>query len=399
MIVPTIGLKGFFEFSTPFNTDEYNKKLEVTAIRSILDFYNNGEDPLNNIYLRSGLTSEQYEEDINNDVFICVLKTTGNKVYYIPCNKILSLPKTSGVEYKQKVITVNLGMLPNQFDLARISSDIGDLVKDSIGIKPGVSIVETSDICYKTEDEHKNFMSIFDRNPKIQLYDSYKNKYLKLSNDFQSLEENYNNLLDFLSNNAGSVIEGSNRPTAEDLVTYTKYIKIEMVSETLKKPMGLNRLLFIRYNKFNKTSRPAYAKGFSSVISTGTNYKLLLDKVSGSFELKEGELDNSHMPYVFSDYFNCIFKPGLATIMITLDDLINIRQYKLKPWSDENTYCDKIRVTLYNQNSNPINTRTFVNGIDFNRSGTGVDSEIDTNELTLKEMHNQEQPFPLPPEE
>lgn len=398
MIVPTIGMKGFFEFSTPFDTDDYKKKLEVTALRSILDFYNNGEDPLNNIYLRYSLTKEQYEEDIKNNVYICVLKTTGNKVYYIPCNKILSLPKTSGVEYKQKVITVNLGMLPNQFDLSRISTDIEDIVTDSIGIKPGVSVVETSDICYKTEEEHKTFMALFDRNPKIKLYDSYKNKYLKLNTDYQSLLENYNNLLEFLSNNANSLIENNNRPTTEDLNTYTKSIKIEMVSETLRKPMGLNRLLFTRYNKFNKTMRPAYAKGYSSVISNGTNYAFMLDKVGGTIELTEGELDNSHMPSIFSDYFNCVFKPGIATIFITLNDVVNIRQYCLKPWVDENTYCDKIRITLYNQNSNPINVRTFVNGTDYNRSGTGVDTYVDTGELTLKEMHNQEQGFPLPPE-
>ena len=60
MIIPSIGMKGLIKFKPPFDKEEYKKKYEVIAIRDLIDYYNNGEDPLNNIYLRFDLTEEDY---------------------------------------------------------------------------------------------------------------------------------------------------------------------------------------------------------------------------------------------------------------------------------------------------------------------------------------------------
>ena len=398
MIIPTIGMKGLIKFKEPFDKDEFKKKYEVIAIRDLIDYYNNNEDPLNNIYLRYGLTQEDYDNDIKAKVPIITLRTEGNKLTYVPANRILSLPQAYGVEYKQRVISVNLGMIPETISLNDIQVDIQDLVKDSLGIKPGVSVVETSSVCYKTEDEHKAFMSIFDRNPNVQNYKSYKTKYLQLVQDHNDMKNNYDMLQTFLASNAQSLIDDTSRPTPDELNVFTKKIKIEIASESMQKKTGLCDVLFNRYNKFNTTFRPAYTTSFSKVTSTSEEYYLMLDKSSGLLKLEEGMLRNQHFPNIFSSTFSVAFEPGITIITITLDEKTNIRSYKLRPWISEHVFCQKVRVSLINENGNNVNVRTYENGVDFNRSGTGVDSLVESGDLTLKESLNQEAPLPTPPD-
>lgn len=398
MIIPSIGMKGLIKFKPPFDKEEYKKKYEVIAIRDLIDYYNNGEDPLNNIYLRFDLTEEDYNNDIENKVPIITLRADGNKLTYVPANRILSLPQVYGVEYQQKVLSINLGMIPESINLSDIQSDIQDLVKDSLGIKPVVQTVPTSAICYKTEEEHKAFISLFDKNPNVQNYKSYKTKYLQLAQDYTEMKKDYDLIQKFLVQNAGALIDDTARPTPDDLNLYTKKIKIEIASETLRKKPGLCDLLFFKYNKFNNNKRPSYAKSFSKVSTNSEEYYLLLDTVPGILKLDQGLLRNQHFPNLFSSTFSVVFEPGISIITLTLDKIYNIRSYQLRPWINELTYCQKVRISLINENGNNINVRTYENGVDFNRSGTGVDSLVESGELTLKESFNQEAPLPTPPD-
>ena len=109
-------------------------------------------------------------------------------------------------------------------------------------------------------------------------------------------------------------------------------------------------------------------------------------------------LRNQHFPNIFSSTFSVAFEPGITIITITLDEKTNIRSYKLRPWISEHVFCQKVRVSLINENGNNVNVRTYENGVDFNRSGTGVDSLVESGDLTLKESLNQEAPLPTPPD-
>lgn len=396
MIIPTIGSKGMITFSSPFDTETYKKKYEVVAIRKIIDFINNGEDPLNDIYLRQEMTKEDYEDDINKDVPIVVLKSIGNKTTYIPADRFLSLPTISGVEYSRNVISVNLGMLPASMSLENIMSDIADIVKDSIGIKPGVKVIPTSDICYKTKEEHEHFMSIINRNPNVQTYKSWRTKYIELTKDYESISNDYGLLRDFLSNNASHVIQNTDRPTEEDLKYYTKTIKIEFVSNSLNTYSGLYGFIPVRYNKLNTTPMNIYGKGFRSVNSSGTSYYGVLDNKHMDINLSEGRISQNILPYLFSDTFMVVTDPGVGIINIVLKEPINIRSYSMKVGCNDIINTQKVRITLYNKEDVKINVRTYTNGTDYNISGTGTDNSINPGELTLSEQYTTDAPLTPP---
>ena len=58
--VPPINTRGVFIFHAPYADDpDINKKeYEVVEIRKIKSFHDDGLDPLNNIYIKHGLTKD-----------------------------------------------------------------------------------------------------------------------------------------------------------------------------------------------------------------------------------------------------------------------------------------------------------------------------------------------------
>ena len=369
-----IGDEGYFTFAEPYNTDDFNKKFKVIGIRSLSDLYYNEEDPLNNIYLHYNMTKQDYEEDIENDINIITLSSNGNKLTYIPQDRILSLPKTDGVEYIKRVITVNLGMLPKNINLQDIQSDIKDMVGDAIGVIPGVGLVNTSDSCYRSEEDHDAFLAKINTNPNVRSYKSYATKYKQLTKQYNALYEDYQKVQNFLYTNASTLIENTNIPSTDDLKLYTKKIEIQMISSDLATPIGLNHLRFIKNNRFNTTSNEIYFTGCKPTYTTGHEWTGLLNNIGFTMLLEEGSFENQHFPNVFGDTYGCQFKPGKVKFTITLDDAINLRGYYIRPWLNNKCYASQIMITLFNSNNTPILNNTLTYGSDYLREPSGTDS-------------------------
>ena len=177
-MIPPYNLKGVFELSEPFNSLIDSRAIyKVVGINNIPELELEGKSPYDTIYKPLGLEESVIINDINNQVPIVTLRGEGNKHIYIPANRIVSMPKVDGYIYKEKVITVPLGTVPDTLDLTILCSDIQSYVKDRIGIEAPVKSIDTSASILLTPEENHRYES--NRKGKIILDKSYRTRYLE----------------------------------------------------------------------------------------------------------------------------------------------------------------------------------------------------------------------------
>lgn len=394
-MIPPINSKGVFKFAEPFNTDAYNNRIfKVSAIRNLIELYKEGADPQENIYIRNGMTQRDYLNDLENQVPIVVLTVNDDKFYYIPSNKILSVPMTTGIPYKRKILTVSLGIVPDTLPLEKVISNTEDVLKDTLGIISKVDVIDASDIILKTVEEDAEFRNRLVNHPNVKVSKSYKIRYKEMQEKYDRLFEQYQELNKFMINTWNNNVNNVVRPTPDDLLKYTKKIKIEMVSKTLTTKFGLSSLLFYLYNSFNKNPIAIYAKGFTDKVTSPTNASSygVLDKTPFTMTMLDGTIRNQHLPYIFSVMNSVTFEPGHGLIEIVLNEPINIRGYEFKPVLSDAVLCDKIRISMFNKDDSLISSITYTDQIDYN-NGTDVVKAMD---LQLQVLTNQERPLPTP---
>lgn len=359
MLVPQTGLKGAFTFLDPFNKNDIDKKiLEVTSIRRLSEMYANGDDPCNNIYIKNGLTKDDYIEDLQNDVPIAIFTAPGGSFFTIPCNKIESIPDVSGVPYVRKVIAVSLGALPYDYQLETLRDDINDLIKDKLATEAKVEILEASALFYKSYAEHEKFERWIETHPTLRGTKSYKVKYKELLNKYQALYDKYEDLSQFALNNYKNNIKEVNRPNEADLLTYTKKMSFEFVAKSLNTKAGLSNLILKLYNDFNEDPISIYGNSFTKVDER--TYKGMMDNTPFTLTVLSGTLENQNIPDMFSSTKSLVFNPDKAAkILIEFDKAINIRNFEVLAYINEDIFCDTLRVLMYNDKNRLICNRVF----------------------------------------
>lgn len=184
-IIPPIGTKGKFEFKEPFNKNSNKQEFSVHAIRSIQELIDSELNPLEYIYKPVNLTETDMEKDREAGVPIIVLSSGTNEYFYVPANKLSSLPNISGHKYQQRMIAINIGHLPLDYNLDSIKEVIKDSVMENMGISSTVEVIATSAISYVTDEEHNKFMKLLDgRKTNNQ---SYKTRYKILLETYNKL--------------------------------------------------------------------------------------------------------------------------------------------------------------------------------------------------------------------
>lgn len=144
-LTPPIGTIGSFTFTPPFDVlIKDDQELRVGAVRNLLELENSAEKPFDTIYKPVGLTESEFKNDLDNNVPIVVLVTTGSEYIYIPANRILSIPKISGVRYQEIVLAISLGNIPLTTDLEVIKDIIINDVQSVVGIQSTVAEVPAS---------------------------------------------------------------------------------------------------------------------------------------------------------------------------------------------------------------------------------------------------------------
>lgn len=153
-VIPPVGSKGKFNLATPFENilsplEEYT----VTAVRSINEIMS--DDPLTNIYVPVGLENGDLIEDVKNNVPIVVLLSTGGEYAYIPGNRFLTIPLINGTKHQEKILSIPLGLLPNDLDLSVLQGKIEDLVKEATANTVESKVIESSAIIILDDIETK----------------------------------------------------------------------------------------------------------------------------------------------------------------------------------------------------------------------------------------------------
>lgn len=358
MIVPESGLKGSFTFLEPFNVDEYqNKILEVISIRRLNEMYANGDDPYNNIYVKNGLSQDDYIDDLQNDRPIAVLSAPGGVYYNIPCSKIETIPTSVGVPYIRRVIAISLGSLPYDYSLETIRQDIEDIVRDKLYLKSEAKILDASAPYYKSYEDHEVFERWMDTNPTLRGTKSFKTLYTELLEKYNKLVNDHEDLTKFMVANFENNIRDVNRPNEKDLKEYTKRITIETVSRTLSIRPVLYGLRFYEYDKFNEISKVVYGNSYNKV--DDVTYRAMLGNTPMYLEVKTG-ITSINIPNMFSDTTTLSFDPSEAVMLeIRLDKAMNIRDYELSAYLNQNYACNVVRIKQYNADDSLICNRVY----------------------------------------
>ena len=161
-IIPPINTKGVFIFHPPYadDTNINKKEYEVIEIRKIKALHDDGLDPLNSIYLKAGLTKEDFIEDLNTDVPIVTLSADGDQYLYIPADRIKEMPAIIGHTATERLVTLSLGLMPDDINLEMLYENIAIMVNDTISVKPDLT-------------EHPG-------GPTVLMSDEDYNKYIKM---------------------------------------------------------------------------------------------------------------------------------------------------------------------------------------------------------------------------
>jgi len=184
-LTPPIGTIGAFTFTPPFDTlISGDQEFRVTAVRNLLELENSGEKPFDTIYKPVGLTQTEFKDDLDNDIPVVVFSTTGEEYFYVPSNRVLSIPKISGVKYQEMVLAISLGNIPVAMGLDVIKDIIIDDVKTVVGIDSSIAIVPASAIGLVDNLKHKEFEQLLEG--RKSTHKSYRTKYTEA---MESLDE------------------------------------------------------------------------------------------------------------------------------------------------------------------------------------------------------------------
>lgn len=172
-VIPTVGMSGYYKLLAPFDqTIEPNSIYTCQAVRSITDLLSTNEEPLNTIYLKNGLTKEEYETDVAERMLIVTLQGGFGEWVQIPVKYIQTYPLASGVLYHRLGIAVGLGMVPVNMDVTMVGRAIEEAVYGVLAVTPSIKPIQLSKPTLLTEDQHAeieaNRTGILELKPSLQ---------------------------------------------------------------------------------------------------------------------------------------------------------------------------------------------------------------------------------------
>ena len=169
-IIPSIGSKGVFTFESPFDKAKEigaTEELTVSAIRSLTEVFSNNEKPYETIYKPFDLTQAEYEEDIKNEVPVIVFIRNNGDYFYVPANRIKTLPFITGYKYRGMLLVANLGSLPLDYDFDKFLKNMTTHIYDNIGIKTEAKVIPKTAISYVNEIEHLKLKALMENRTSV----------------------------------------------------------------------------------------------------------------------------------------------------------------------------------------------------------------------------------------
>lgn len=152
-ILPVIGSSGTYELLPPFDTVILPEELYTCkAIRNISEYVSYNQDPKKLVYDYYGLSENDYENDIQEDMEIISLQNNKGVWVYVPARYIVKYPEVDGIPYHQLSMVCKIPAIEVSRDISHLKTDVINLIKDTLGVEAAVEIVEASRTIAVTKD-------------------------------------------------------------------------------------------------------------------------------------------------------------------------------------------------------------------------------------------------------
>lgn len=133
-MINVIGIKGIWIPIPPFVIDEVD--YTSTSISSISNLIRKGIDPYLEYYTSKGISIDVYNKDKEKDIVIVTLESDIGDTIHIPETYIANYPIEVAYKYTRRMISIDLGDLPNDIKLTELEPRINELVSGYIGVLP-----------------------------------------------------------------------------------------------------------------------------------------------------------------------------------------------------------------------------------------------------------------------
>jgi hypothetical protein len=144
-IIPTIGSHGYYQIATPFDRLIVPSiRYTCQAVRTLKHYIAEGQDPFALFYQPQGVSQVEFDADFAINMSIVGLQAESGPLVYIPARYILTYPLLDGIAYREMMLGVALGSIPEAMDLSAISTRIRNVVQESLGIIPIITPVQIS---------------------------------------------------------------------------------------------------------------------------------------------------------------------------------------------------------------------------------------------------------------
>lgn len=190
----TVGYIGGLNFLSPVEkVIEVSLTYEITSITRITEVFLNGTQPYETIYKILGLTQDEYNRDFVANVNIIGLKSPqGTDIFYVPESYINGIADVTKVDYVEKILAINLGLVPVGLDLINLEDSLKETVKNLTNLDVQIATIENSGIEKVDSVDHAIYMNkvnnLAARTP------TYKELYYTLKEQFDTLWKVENNL-------------------------------------------------------------------------------------------------------------------------------------------------------------------------------------------------------------
>lgn len=134
MALPSIGLTGLYVVKAPFVVKD-GVSYKCTGIVSFDAAEKNGIDVLAAVFVANGLTLDDYNASKASGASLVTIEDGFADIVTLTDDYIASIPVGEGVKYSDNVITLELGQLPEGFDLTTLVENLVQRCKGFTGVE------------------------------------------------------------------------------------------------------------------------------------------------------------------------------------------------------------------------------------------------------------------------
>lgn len=200
--VPSLLARGVYESLAPFVLPD--KIYTCHAVRTFDDCYREGFDVYMELYANRGLDVDTFKSDFQAGAVLVTLVDDDSGYVVLPSTYITAMPSGDTVDYHHKLISFDLGALPETLDLSPLLDELSQLIQSVLGITPTVVDHKLPTTGYLTAEEHAIREAA--RQLLITRSDTLQSRVTALHNENAQLSERYQRLEQFVIDN--SLLDG-----------------------------------------------------------------------------------------------------------------------------------------------------------------------------------------------